>query len=1104
VGIGVWGTTADWSVAWPGEIAELALLALYASLTLLLLLRYRRVLGRMMPPSWGLLALLAVAGLVFSQLFPLHLPWRNSVPAAQPELAAISLLSAIPYLLAGAMLNPGAALIVGLATGLGRALGQTHTLTDIFTIGLAAWLAGVLLGQRFAGRFFGALRLPVVVGPIAGAMAGLLTGMALFARLLAPAGPLAAVDMALYVGAYSLLPLMVEGLFGGAVVTLLLWFAPQWRPSANLVPSPFGRSLQNYMTASFFWFAVVLVLLSAGAVFALSTRTMSRALVEQMAFSADATAARLPAVQAELSNILVQYSADERLVAGGSTERAQALSLLGRSAPQFDEVLLVAADGQVASATGAGGATTTLTTAERGGVSAALSEGRTQLVGGRSAGESVFTLIVPVGAGTPTPSALVGRVAQSGLADLMSGLSGVLALGRGYLVDGGAEVVLSDGVGAAPETWQPPALGNGRPAYVPPASRGAAYETVAQPEGGRELVYYTPVPGSNWLVVTAVPHSVILRQALGVIAPVALLLLLVSILFFVNVSAFGRGVSRPIGELVDASRAIAGGGGLEKSVRVVRDDELGQLSAAFGQMQRSLKQRLDELNLLLTVSNEVAASINISQGMPAVLQGMLRGTGAAAARAVVRNPSASYPLVFAEGPAAEALAPLDRPIMNQIRTQDEMALSTAEAIQEALGGGATGIAALFALPLRTATEFQGVIYLGYRQGHYFDSTERNLLHTLAGQATVLVHNAQLFTAAESGRQRLAAILASTTNAVIVTDQTDRILLTNPATEHAFHIKSQDVAGRPVRDVIRPEGLAARLAIRGGAAQDPANGASKVEVEVNGRTFLANIAPVHSSAGQALGRVAVLHDITDFKELDRMKSDFLAGVSHDLLSPLTYMRNYASMMPMTDDVALQQAYVDKILGGIDRMTHMINDLLDLARIEAGMNLQVAPVGLSQMLVDVAQEHWSHAHAVGLTIKTHVSGTPMVQGDPVLLRRAVTNLVTNAIKYAPHSGDLVLHAATAGRETIITVHDNGPGIPAAEIPHLFESFYRGRAHQDGTRGSGLGLAIVKSVVEVHGGRVSCESAPDVGSTFTITLPSEPRFGRKPPAGPGGRAS
>ncbi|MEZ4518808.1 MAG: HAMP domain-containing protein [Chloroflexota bacterium] len=211
-------------------------------------------------------------------------------------------------------------------------------------------------------------------------------------------------------------------------------------------------------------------------------------------------------------------------------------------------------------------------------------------------------------------AALVGRVSESSLTDLMSGLSGVLSLGSGYLVDGNSDIVLSGGMGEVPASWLPPTGEQTRTTYVPAASRGAAYETLSPASGERELVYYTPVPGSNWKVVTAVPHSVILRQALEVIAPVALLLLLVSVLFFANVSAFGRSVSQPLGELVEASRAIAGGGGLEKTVRVERDDELGELSSAFGQMQRSLKQRLDELNLLLTVSNEVAASINISQG----------------------------------------------------------------------------------------------------------------------------------------------------------------------------------------------------------------------------------------------------------------------------------------------------------------------------------------------------------------------------------------------------------------------------------------------------------------------------------------------------------
>lgn len=1098
---GVWGATSDLTLHWPDGPLSFGLLALYAILIAGLLWRYRRALAQMRSRRVLGLVALAVAGFVFSQLFPLHVPWGNPVLAAQPELATVNLLAPLPYLVAACLFNPGAAMLVGLATGLGRALGQTHSVFDIAHWALAAWLAGVLLGQRYTGRFFSWLRLPVLAAPIAQGLIALLTGVAVFARLVGPAGVLAALDMGLYVGAYAVGPLVIEGLFSGGVLTLLQWFVPQLRRPPRPVPSPFSRSLQNFMTASFFWFTVVLVLLSAGVVFALSTRTMSRALVEQMAFSADATAARLPALQAELSNVLVQYGADERLAAGDAAERANVLSLIGRAAPQFREVLLVSADGRVSSAASLSAgqtleATVALTPAERAVVSAAAGTGRPQLIGGRAGDEAAFTLVVPTGGNGSPESALVGRVAPGTLTDLMSGLSGVLALGNGYVVDGNAAVVLSGGAGA-PETWQAPSEAGTRPAYVPAASLGKAYETT-RPTGERELVYYTPVPGSNWQVVAAVPHSVILRQALGVIAPVALLLLLVSVLFFANVSAFGRGVSRPIGELVEASRAIAGGGGLEKTVRVERDDELGQLSSAFGQMQRSLKQRLDELNLLLTVSNEVAVSINISQGMPAVLQGMLRGTGAAAARAVVRNPSASYPLIFAEGPSAEALAPLDRPVMTRIRSLDELALGSPDEISAALDASANGIAAVFALPLRTATEFQGVIYLGYRQPHYFDSTERNLLHTLAGQATVLVHNAHLFTAAESGRRRLAAILASTTNAVIVTDQNDRILLTNPALEEAFRIRSGEVAGRPVMDVIRPPELAGRLSIRGRAPDALPDGVGKVELTVNGRTFLANIATVHNSGGQALGRVAVLHDITDFKEIDRMKSDFLAGVSHDLLSPLTYMRNYTTMIPMADEAALQQAYVDKILGGIDRMTHMINDLLDLARIEAGMNLQVAPVQVSQMLLDIAQEHWSHAQAVGVTIKTHVTGTPVVKADPVLLRRAVTNLVTNAIKYAPHSGELLLHAAAVQRTIVISVHDNGPGIPAEELPHLFESFYRGRQAHERTRGSGLGLAIVKSVVELHGGRVACESAPDAGSTFIITLPAEPRVASKRPPG------
>ncbi|HRO90473.1 MAG TPA: ATP-binding protein, partial [Promineifilum sp.] len=402
------------------------------------------------------------------------------------------------------------------------------------------------------------------------------------------------------------------------------------------------------------------------------------------------------------------------------------------------------------------------------------------------------------------------------------------------------------------------------------------------------------------------------------------------------------------------------------------------------------------------------------------------------------------------------------------------------------------VAALFALPLRPAGEFQGALYLAYRQPHYFDSDERNLLRTLAGQATVLVQNAHLFVAAEGGRRRLAAILASTTNGILVTDQTDRILLINPAMERALGVRGKDAAGRPVVDALsgidKAIPFVQRLSLsRSGTGSGATDG--KVELEVNDRTFLASISTVYSHEGQTMGRVAVLQDVTDMKELDRMKSDFVAGISHDLLSPLTYMHNYAAMLPIVDDPTLEKEYVEKIMAGIDRMTRLVNDLLELARIEAGLHLQFDRVHVDKLLHEIAMEYASPAKAAGVNLVVEVADDlPAAVADPAQLRRALTNLVTNGLKHAANSGPLTIHAEAIGREMVISVRDRGPGIAAVDQTHLFEKFYRGEGLStvERAKGSGLGLAIVKSVADHHNGRVWCESRSDEGSTFYLAIP------------------
>ncbi len=1046
-------------------------------LLLLYRLRAAAVLRAMNRRQWLALGALCLAALALSQLLPLRLPWPDALLREHPATATLALFAAVPALLAGAALNIPAAVVVGLFAGLGRAVGQTGSPTDILAAGLVAGASAWLMQQNYSGRLFRALRQPVVAGLLGRLLWGILTVLDILAAMTPRMGLLAALDLGLFLGVYALVPLVLEGLTGGLLVTLSLWIAPHWRPERGLVPSPLKRSLQRQLTAAFLSFVAVVVLVSALLVFLLSARFARQAMAGQMAANTDAVAVRLGTLQGDLVAALAVGGADPALAAADANTRSAALGRLRRAAPQFSRVDYVAA---VAGRTvNPAAVPTSLTPAESALVASALAAGEARFGLLETAGERRVGLAMPR-PGSAGDEALLGYVAPTALDPMLADLPPTGGA-SGLVVDEVGRVVLAVGPAQPSAEWAAPpaeqaalALAGGRGVY-----------NARDANGARQLVYYAPVPQSGWRVVAVVPQARILRAALGVMGPLALLLVAVSGLFVAYVAGLGRAIVRPLGEISQASRAIAGGGGLERPVRSQRVDEIGQLSLAFSQMQRALRQRLDELSLLLGVSNDVAATVNLGEGMVAVLQGVLRGTGAAGARAVIRNPNGPAPLVFAVGPAAEGMAPLDRAVVRRMRAEEELGLTTPEELAAALG--AAPVAALFALPLRLAGEYQGALYLGYRQPHYFDRDERNLLRTLAGQASVLVQNAYLFAAAEGGRRRLAAVLASTPNAVIVTDQTDRVLLLNPAMERAFGLRAADAVGRPVADVLAGIEAGRALAQRLTAGQDAAG--DGLDLAAEGRDFLAGVSTVSTSNGQAIGRVAVLQDVTDLKEVDRLKSEFLDGISHDLRSPLTYMRNYVGLLPLPDDPALEQQYVNKIAAGIDRMSALVEGLLEMANLRAGMRLQFDRVVVGEVLDEIAAEYASPAWMRGLRLVVEAQADlPPVKADPTLLRRALTNYVTNALKYASESGPVRLRAEARGDEVVLSVIDRGPGINPADLPHLFQRFYRGSqgAATERPAGSGLGLAIVKSIADLHGGRVWCESEPGQATTFCLALP------------------
>ncbi|HZY45024.1 MAG TPA: ATP-binding protein, partial [Anaerolineae bacterium] len=334
-----------------------------------------------------------------------------------------------------------------------------------------------------------------------------------------------------------------------------------------------------------------------------------------------------------------------------------------------------------------------------------------------------------------------------------------------------------------------------------------------------------------------------------------------------------------------------------------------------------------------------------------------------------------------------------------------------------------------------------------------------------------------------GRRRLQAVLTSTSDAVIVTDKENRVLLCNPAAEVAFGLAAGSAVGQAV-SMVWPEATLDRLL----KLDDGASSRTEEIALPDGRTLFGSASGIISGDGQLNGRVVVLRDITQLKELDAMKSEFVATVSHDLRAPLTYMRGYTTMLPMVGTLSpKQQDYLEKIMLGIEQMTELIDDLLNLGRIEAGIGLVRKTCSLAEVARSVIDAMQGQASAHDVKLVTGKLSLKTIEGDLGLVHHAVMNLVDNAIKYTSKGGTVTVSVEEGDGNSVVVVKDTGLGIAPGDQVRLFERFYRVRRRETiDIKGTGLGLAIVKSIADWHHGRVWVESQIGVGSTFYLLLP------------------
>jgi signal transduction histidine kinase len=239
----------------------------------------------------------------------------------------------------------------------------------------------------------------------------------------------------------------------------------------------------------------------------------------------------------------------------------------------------------------------------------------------------------------------------------------------------------------------------------------------------------------------------------------------------------------------------------------------------------------------------------------------------------------------------------------------------------------------------------------------------------------------------------------------------------------------------------------------------------------------------------VGQVVVLLDTTALHEINRKKSEFVLTVIHDLRSPLTAILSYVELIERFGKLNEQQAgFTRQLQEGVSRITDLINDLLELSRIEAGMDVLNEPVQIKQVAENVLAALHSRAEVKGQRLHTTFARKRLsVMANPVRIRQVFANLIDNAIKYTPDGGEIKVTLTGEGGQVMCSVSDSGIGIPVNAQGHIFEKFYRAAEIASSYDGTGLGLSIVKSIVESYNGRIWVDSAPGKGATFTVVLPA-----------------
>ncbi len=637
------------------------------------------------------------------------------------------------------------------------------------------------------------------------------------------------------------------------------------------------------------------------------------------------------------------------------------------------------------------------------------------------------------------------------------------------------------------------------------------------PDGQSWLFSAVPVPDTGWAVVVQEPAS----KALAIVEDFHNWLWTTALLFAIGGLLFWLllvlRVFRPLHFLATQHQALPVSELAippQTTVMAARADEVGALTRSLIRLERDGLHKLSELRTLLETSNAVVGSLDPYAVVGTIIREARRLVDVQAAAVLVPDDAGILRVLVSDGHTERFNQALSLSPENPVSTAVQ-ALHAGHPVQRLLDGVFPSLAyeegfrSVLAIPIISRHAGNVVLSVHRTEARAFDANEMNLLLTFANYATlawehavlyersderlreIAQENQQLYQEATEEKHKLAAIMGSLSDGLILTSTGGTILYANAGASAIAGLPSAALERHPVGvlyDALRQAAGASETSVAL-LAQSEAGATPEVVVEIgramHRRAIHVRLFDVDDDAGRPIGRGVLLRDVTRERELDAFKTALLAAVGHELRTPLAAIKGHASTL-LQPDVTWSQAdqrhFLQTISNEADRLAQIVSNLLDLSRQETGLLLlNRVPMRVPDLVTQTIER--LSMPDVTLTIALP-DDLPLVNVDGPRVEIVLRNLILNAATYGANT--VRVAAATRHDAVIVTVADDGPGMAAEELPHIFERFYRTRhGRQQHAGGTGLGLSICKAFIEAHGGAIWAESA-NGGTIFSFTLP------------------